>query len=255
MGTMKQPYDPILEHLWRFVRGDLAPSRFEKWVYRERKLESHLGGDLYLKTISTDFSDKEATWLLRTALAQHVRTRSGSDCLCIRLKDLDVVDMGAYWAPRPAFESDREWSHEDVFQSLDRVKARGDSHWWLWAARCHVCGQGWLVGQEERQNDLFCMRRLDDEELEAIERYDRWPADFDTYERLLQIGLQWGRSVRFVDPMDSCLGSTVASLAKERPRIAVSDLAALLNLDLELAAELARRAVEQEKVKITFDST
>jgi len=250
---MKQPNDPILEHLWRFVRGDLAASRFEYWVYTEPNLESHLGSTLYLQTISTDFSDKEATWLLRTALARHARSQSGLECLCLRLKDLDAVDMGTYRAPEPAFEKDHEWSHEDVFQSLVEVKARGAPYWWLWAARCRICGQGWLVGQEERQNDLFCLRRLDDEELQAIERYDRWPTDFDTYERLLQIGLQAGRSVRFVDPKDSSLCDTIVSLAKQRPRIAVSELAVLLNLDPELAAELARQAVEQQDVEITLD--
>ena len=250
---MSERSDPILEHLWKFVRGDLPASRFEQWVYTEPDLERHLGGDLYPETISTDFSNKEATWRLRIALARYVRSRSGSDCLCIRLKDLDVVDMGTYRGSEPAFENNRDWSDEDVFRSLNKVKARGGRYWWLWAARCRICGQGWLVGQEERQNDLFCMRRLHDEELQAIGRYDRWPTDFDTYERLLQIGLQAGRSVRFVDPMDSSLGDTIALLAKERPRIAVSELAVLLNLDPKLAAELARRAVEQEDVEITFD--
>jgi hypothetical protein len=56
-----------------------------------------------------------------------------------------------------------------------------------------------------------------------------------------------------VDPKDSSLCDTIASLAKERPRIAVSELIVLLNLDPELAAELARRAVEQQDVEITFD--
>ena len=250
---MTQPLDPILKDLWKFVRGDLAASRFEQWIYTEPNLESHLGSNLYLETISTDFSDKEATWLLRTALAGHARSQSGLECLCLRLKDLDVVDMGTYRAPEPAFEKDREWTHEDVFQSLVEVKARGARYWWLWAGRCRICGQGWLVGQEERQNDLFCMRRLDDEELRAIERYDRWPTDFDTYERLLQIGLQAGRSVSFADPMDPSLGETIALLAQERPRIAVSELAVLLNLDPKLAAELAGRAVGQHDVEITFD--
>ena len=43
---------------------------------------------------------------------------------------------------------------------------------------------------EERQYEVFCMHRLDHEELEAIEQHNRWPTDFDTYERLVQIGAQ-----------------------------------------------------------------
>jgi len=34
--------------------------------------------------------------------------------------------------------------------------------WWLVLYGCRSCGQGWLVAQEERHNDIFCMRRLDE---------------------------------------------------------------------------------------------
>ena len=241
-------------YLWRFVRGDVPPGEFEQWVYAEPLLEEGLGSSLYLEVVSTNFGHKEAVWSLREALGRHVRSRSSSKCVCIRLRDLDVVDMGIYDAPAPAFEQDRQWSDEDLFDHLEEMKVRGARHWWLWSARCRTCGQCWLVGQEERQNDVFCMRRLDQNETRAIEDEDRWPSDFDSYESLLQLGLDAGRSVRFIDPENSSLGATIADLARARPRIRVSELATLLNLNGTLASRLARRAANEEGVEITFDS-
>jgi hypothetical protein len=66
---MKELYDPILQQLWRFVRDDVPAAQFEQWVYSEPDLESHLGCELYLLTISTNFADKDATWSIREALA------------------------------------------------------------------------------------------------------------------------------------------------------------------------------------------
>ncbi len=246
--------DIILQQLWGFVRGDIAATDFEQWVYGEPNVERHLGDDLYLATISTDFCDKNATWSIRDALARHARSRSTQACFCIRLQDLAVVDMGSFDAPEPAFESDREWSHDDVFASLDEVKTRGEPRWGLWAARCRACKQGWLVGADERHNDVYCMRRLSDGDVDAILQENLWPTDFDNYEDLLQIGRQAGKSVRFVDPEgDSSLCTSIADLATHRPGIAVSELSSFLNLDFRLATTLARRAIEQRGVDITFD--
>lgn len=88
----------------------------------------------------------------------------------------------------------------------------------------------------------------------AIEETDRWPEEFDRYERLLECGRDAGRSVRFADPLEPSLVVTVADLARARPGIEVSDLAGLLNLEGDLAAELARRAVAQAGVTISFDT-
>jgi hypothetical protein len=243
----------LLEVVWGFVRGDSAVEVFERWVYEAPELEQALGKDLYLAAISTDFADEDAVRKLRGALAEYARARSGPGCLCIRLRSLDVVDMGSFQAPQPAFEADRTWSHEDVFRTLDRVKERGPPRWWLWAARCRVCGQGWLVGQEERQNDVFCMKRLAPDRLRELVEDGRWPTDFDRYETLLRLGADAGRSVRFVDPLASSMSTTVVELATARPGISVRELAGLLAVDVELARELARRAVEATGVRITFD--
>lgn len=243
----------VHDAVWEFVRGDSPGDVFEKWLYAEPGLEEVLGKDLHLSAISTDFANKEAVWNLRCLLADYARTPAMTGCLCIRLRIVDVVDMGEFQAPRPAFESDRSWSHEDVFRTLDRLKDRGSPFWWLWAARCRVCGQGWLIGQEERQNDVFCMKRLEPDALREIVENGRWPTDFDLYETLLRLGSSAGRSVRFVDPLASSMNATVVDLATARPGISVQELAKLLAVDVELARELARRAVDAKGVEITFD--
>jgi hypothetical protein len=253
-GPVTATPDTLIEALWRFVRGDVPGTEFESWVYRETRLESELGGNLYLAAISTDFSKKGEVWGLRCALAPHARARSPSDCACLRLRDIDVVDMGTFQAPEPAFEADREWSDDDVLRTFERVKDRGSPRWWLWAARCRACGQGWLVGTEERQNDVYCLKRLDGGELGGIVDADRWPPDFDSYESLLRVGLQAGRSVHVLDPTYSSVRDTMADLARTRPGIAISELAKLLSIDLATAAELARKVAEVHGVQFTFDT-
>ncbi|QDU68064.1 ChaN family lipoprotein [Engelhardtia mirabilis] len=250
---MDQPKAPSRLHLWRFVRGDEPSPAFEQWAYQDPTLQTQLGADLHLALISTDFYDAEAVWSLRERLGSYLRSLPGPRCRCVRLRDRDIVDMGSFNAPAPVFEQDREWSHEDVMDTLAEVRRRGEPRWWLWAARCTACDQAWLVGSEERQNDLYCLRRLDEKELRAIEDEDRWPQDFDSYERLLHLGREAGRRVRFADPLDSSLDCTMADLARARPGIKVGELASLLNLDIDLAAELARRAERQGGVTISFD--
>jgi hypothetical protein len=149
-------------------------------------------------------------------------------CECGRLAVLAIVRMG---------------HHDNVFRSFTTVRKRGSPWWWLYADRCGMCGQTWLVAQEERHNDLFILRRLNPEVAERLARDGVWPADFDQYETLLEIGRAAGYSVRFLDAADSPLLHTVADLARDRPGIRVTELASLLNLDPADAAELARQVV------------
>lgn len=150
---MRTP-DYFTERLWAFVRGDVPAVEFEKWVYREPRLESELGAELYLVTVSASFSDREAVWSLRCALAVHARNRTSPNCTCIRLTSVAVVDMGSFDARPPAYEAGRKWSDQDVFRTLERVADRGSDFWWLWAARCSACGQAglayWIRGATER---------------------------------------------------------------------------------------------------------
>jgi len=111
-----------------------------------------------------------------------------------------------------------------------------------------------LVAQEERQNDIFILRRLDHTATTSLLKDGVWPTDLDRYETPLEIGRAAGRSVSFVDVADYPLVHTVTDLARERPGISVSNLASLLNLDLVVANDLARQAARTTGVAITFDT-
>ena len=162
-----------------------------------------------------------------------------TNCECHHLEDLAIVPMG---------------QHEGVFRTLEPVRRRGSPWWWLYASKCGACGKTWLVAQEERHNDLFILRRLDQAASDQLLRDGVWPAEFDQYEKLLKIGREAGHAVRFFDVADSPLLHTVADLARERPGIRVSELAALLNLDLGVACDLARQAIERAGVTIMVET-
>lgn len=149
-------------------------------------------------------------------------------CRCLELPDDAVVDMGD--------------EARDMLSTHDEVRRHGAPRWWLSAARCRECTQAWLVGAEERQNDVVCLRRVDSATLHEIVAADRWPHDFDTYEVLLQMGANAGRSVSFVDPLGSrSLSATVSDLVQARPDITDEELARLLNLHTDLARTLRAR--------------
>jgi hypothetical protein len=160
-------------------------------------------------------------------------------CECHRLEDLAIVPMG---------------HHEGVFRTLKPVRRRGSPWWWLYAWKCGACGQTWLVAQEERHNDLFILRRLDQAASDRLLRDGVWPAEFDRYETLLEIGREAGHSVRFFDVADSPSLHTVTDLARERPGSRVSDLASLLSLNPGVAGDLARQAIERAGVTITVET-
>jgi hypothetical protein len=159
-------------------------------------------------------------------------------CKCATLHKLAVVDMG---------------QHQAIFQTFERVRERGAPYWWLHADECHACKTLWVVAREERQNDVFILRKLERPATELLLRDNVWPPDFERYEALLEIGRDYGRQVRFLDPENSSLPWTIADLARARPGIAVSRLAWLLNLTPETAVNLARQVVDRDGVHITFD--
>jgi hypothetical protein len=161
-------------------------------------------------------------------------------CRCATLGEFAVVDMG---------------QHEAVFHTLDRVRDRGAPYWWLYASVCRACKTTWVVAQEERQNDIFILKRIEPPATDELLRNNVWPPGFERYEALLEIGHKYGRKARFLDPPeDSSLPWTIADLARERPGIAVSDLARLLNLAPDVATKLARTVVANKAVDITFDA-
>ena len=226
--------------LWMFVRGDTAVDAFEPTIYDDSELEALLGPQRYLDLISARFSDPEQVDKVRAELRGWLLEMSPLTCQCVTLPDLAVVDMG---------------DHEGVFATLEERARRGARYWWLALYTCGACSQGWLVAQEERQNDIFCMRRLGSETVSSILAGSAWPDEFDRYESLLDIGRRSGRSVRFVDPLgSSSLAATITDLARDRPGIKLSELCTLLNLEREVALELAKAVVAAEHVEITFDA-
>jgi hypothetical protein len=166
-----------------------------------------------------------------------METLSPLDCRCVTLSNLAVVEFG---------------NDESVFRSLKLVERRGEPYWWLGLYDCTVCGTAWLVGQEERLNDLYVLLRLSAGEAAAIVQEGNWPSAFDCYATLLRIGRDHGTAWRFVDPADSRLERTIIDLAQDSPGIGVAEISDLLNLTLPEARALCRKAVGKASVRITL---
>jgi hypothetical protein len=150
-------------------------------------------------------------------------------CRCVTLSSVAVVEMG---------------SPGDELATIDERRSRGEPWWWPWFGECSRCGQWWLVAQEEHQNDVFCLRRLDADEVNDLLQNNLWPSDFDSYESLLRLGHDAGVMFRFADPEQvSSLRGTIVDLAKAKPGIRVAELSSLLNLEPDTARMLAERAI------------
>ena len=226
--------------IWEFIRGDLATDEFEKWLYKAKELEELVGGEFYLEIVSTDYQSKSQIYELKQNLREKLHLSDDLRCQCITLANTAITDMG----------SDRD---KAVFATFKTIRNFGEPLWWLSLYNCTICRQFWLVAHEENQNDINCLKRLTNDEGTQIAESNKWPKHFRTYEELLIIGRDNGCSVTFVDPLnDSSLIYTAINLAKERPGISVAAIASLLSLDHELAVEVCKRAVSEEKVNISF---
>ena len=229
--------DPSFEIIWRFVRGELEPAAFETWLYADDQREHLFGHQLYLELISADYRHQRGLDRIRGALADFARSKAEMGCECITLPATTVLSMAD---PGRALDHFRE------------ICRRGQPYWWLGMSECTACSTHWLVAQEERQNEVYLLRRIDDPGIVAgVVTPGRWPGDFDRYETLLSLGRAAGHRVRFVDPLGaSSLAATIVDLARERPGITVSELAELLNLDQATAAALADQAITLHGVRI-----
>lgn len=234
------PTDPFIQRIWEFVRGDMDTREFEQWLYTDGmgELETRLGSEKALDVLSADYGSAAAVAEVRNTLrafATGISTLLA--CRCVTLPKVAVVEMGS-----------------EVVATIAERRSRGQPWWWLWCGECSGCGQWWLVAQEERQNDVFCLRRMTPTEADDVLRNGVWPSDFDSYESLLRLGRDVGHSVRFADSeRASSLRWTITDLAKARPGIRVSELASLLNLDDDLARVLADRAIRDDGVVIELD--
>jgi len=150
----------------------------------------------------------------------------GAACHCASLTDSAVIRMTG------------DGLHERVFATLDQVRKHGGCQWWLYASICNVCGQGWMIAQDERIHDNFYLKRLSADALKRILEYDSWPNDFLTFEQVLRIGVESGNICRLLDPHSPDLVHTVEDLRRERPDISEDQIAALLGISIGAASEL-----------------
>lgn len=229
--------DWISDRLWPFVRGDTPPREFEAWAYQAAELEAYLQKDLYLETISIDYTNEASVFTLRQRLAEFIRRNSIVKCECQALPNLADVAMGG-----PA--------HEPVFKTLAEQARHGEAIWWLSAYRCDECDQWWLVASEARINDVFFMRRLSAVVGKAILEQAEWPDEFDRFSTLLELGRERGHRWRFVDPMSPALVQIAIDLANEMPDLDTDRLADLLQIGLPHADALADRALLDAPITI-----
>jgi hypothetical protein len=150
-------------------------------------------------------------------------------CYCSELEDLAVIGMG-----------DSEGLDERVFATLDRIHDHDGEQCWLYVATCNVCAQNWMIAQEERIHDNYCVKRLDPETVKGIINHSRWPDDFLRYEQVLRLGRQSGQVARFLDPRSPALIDTANDLRRERPEISLEDIAFALAISVPQAMRLFR---------------
>ena len=152
-------------------------------------------------------------------------TGQNAACLCASLPDLAVVPMGG------------DGLDERVFATLQTVYDHG-GRWWLYLSKCDVCGQHWMVAQEERIFDDYFLRRLDGATAAKIADEKRWPAEFLTYDAVLKVGREMSKPCVFLEPLASSLVWTAEDLRRERPDISVEQIAYLIGVTPEHAARL-----------------
>jgi hypothetical protein len=214
-----------LQLLWQFISEDLSTAEFESWLYDNDNLENILGKDLYLEAIATDFRcSKYQIPSLKEKLKEFLLQKFPLDCECITRRDLDIADLGSAKA---------DWLH-----TLEELKRYGESRWWLSLEFCKKCSQHWLVAQEERQNDIYCYKRLTKPEAENIIQQNEWPSYFESLEELILMGNINGSFVIHTDPLNSSLSYTIKELKEARPSITIKEIASLLNINKKLVIKL-----------------
>lgn len=128
---------------------------------------------------------------------------------------------------------------ERVFATVKNVRDYGEDAWWLHLSQCHVCGQYWMIAQEERIFDEHFLRRLDADVSNRILTENTWPSEFLTYEQVLETGHALGaRPCVFLDQVAGSLVWTVEDLKRTRPDISVERIAHLLGVPVAQAERI-----------------
>lgn len=185
--------------------------------------------------ISTDYSSSGPVLVLKQKLKEALNGLIERDCYCHTLPDIADVGMG---------------EHDHIFESLDNKAKYGEPLWWLWLAQCSLCEEFWMIGSEERINDVFIMKRLPLSISQKIINDSIWPEDFKKFETLLRIGKERGHSVRFVDPVSPALVYTAIDIAKVKSLIKIKEISELLQIDFEQAKAVVNEATKDLAGKI-----
>lgn len=152
---------------------------------------------------------------------------ASNPCYCASLPDLAAVPMGG------------EGLDERVFATIDNLVDHAGDAWWLHLSQCRACGQHWMIAQEERIFDEHFLRRLSVEDATRISVAAEWPVEFLSYERVLRTGHALGVSpCVFLDRLSPSLLWATEDLQKERPEIAVEEVALLLGVTATQAKRL-----------------
>jgi len=211
------PLETIFEKCWYFIRGDTSEKEFEKWVYETSALEECFSAEFYMMLISTNYSASGPVFVLKEKLKEAINGLVKPSCYCHTLPNIVSIDMG---------------EHNHIFKSLEERARYGDPLWWLRLEQCGVCEDYWMIGSEERINDIFIMKRLPISTSKEIINHNLWPDDFKEFASLLQIGKERGHSVRFLDPISPALIFTVIDLAVAKPGIKAQEISELLQISL-----------------------
>ncbi|SMN17594.1 hypothetical protein CRYPA_894 [uncultured Candidatus Thioglobus sp.] len=158
--------------LYQFVRGDLSNEDFEKYIYNDQLIESHISNSLYQSLIEANFKDKNTVADIKNLINDFLLNNYTPKCKCCLIRNLD----------RSGFGSDFS---ENIFSHLKKVKIKGEDYWWISLYDCNVCHQVWLVAQDENDDDFYFMR-LDNTQIQDI-KDNNWPMIFDNYNNLSTI--------------------------------------------------------------------
>ena len=152
-----------------------------------------------------------------------------SSCACNEIGDFAVIGMGAH-----------DGLDDRVFATIKRDVRHGGDQWWLDAGTCAKCRQHWMVAQEERIHDNYCLKRITESEFRGIVDQNDWPDDFLRFEDVLRAERDAGQIASFLSVKDSPLVETVKELQSARPSISVDDIAYVLAISRSTAAKLMK---------------
>lgn len=217
-----------LSHLQAFERGETEPKQFEAWFFKQENLEKCLGEELHWQLLSADYGNSEVVGRLRKSL--YVVMKQHRECECAIIRDKVSILM------------EGDGFDKRVFTTLEEVRDHGRDQWWLYATKCMVCSQAWLIASDQRIHDNYYLTRITLEVLEGILSGGSWPSDFQTYEEVLRLGRDSGKFARFFDPQSPALVWATEELLRERPQIKISEIAYLLAVSEDSASQLVKTA-------------